>query len=228
MEHKISIKTFNDGILSVDEFKNKKLNNKEVVGIVLQTNVIGLILALPSWEECWGSDDFCVDVTEDDYISEAKALTELCGFEATQRIVDAHSTYEGMFAAKRCLEYKCADLQWYLPSLYELGTIAAFKKEINDILEEIGLENAKLKDKCTWTSSETYQTYAWYVNFSSGYFCNYFKYISYVVRAVCAFEPLRGVLSTPSENNKELTDSQLITLLKERGYKGQITKTLTL
>ena len=53
MEHKISIKTFNDGILSVDEFKNKKLNNKEVVGIVLQTNVIGLILALPSWEECW-------------------------------------------------------------------------------------------------------------------------------------------------------------------------------
>lgn len=227
MEYKISIKTFNDGILSVDEFKNKKLNNKEVVGIVLQTNVIGLILALPSWEECWGSDDFCVDVTEDDYISEAKALTELCGFEATQRIVDAHSTYEGMFAAKRCLKYKCADLQWYLPSLYELGTIAAFKKEINDILEEIGLENAKLKDKWTWASSEYNQTNAWYVYFCSGGFGDGSKYVSIVVRAVCAFEPLRGVLSTPSEKT-ELTDDELIALLKQRNYKGEITKTFKL
>jgi len=48
-----------------------------------------------------------------------------------------------------------------------------------------------------------------------------------VVRAVCAFEPLRGVLSTPSEN-KELTDDALITLLRQRGYKGEITKTFKL
>lgn len=228
MEHLISVKTFENGVMSVSEFKNANLHKKEVAGIVLQTETIGLILALPSWKEKWGSEDICVDVkNDDDYIGEAKALTTLCGLEATQRIVKAHEDYEGMYAAKRCLEYDCAGLQWYLPSLYELGMLAAFKNEINAVLDELGLSDAKLKDEWSWSSSELNQANAWLVNFSNGYFGNYLKYYSYVLRAVCAFEPLRGVLSTPSEN-KELTDDALITLLRQRGYKGEITKTFKL
>ena len=228
MEHLISVKTFENGVMSVSEFKNANLHKKEVAGIVLQTETIGLILALPSWKEKWGSEDICVDVkNDDDYIGEAKALTTLCGLEATQRIVKAHENYEGMYAAKRCLEYDCAGLQWYLPSLYELGMLAAFKNEINAVLDELGLSDAKLKDEWSWSSSESIQAYAWYVNFSGGYFCTYTKSISSVVRAVCAFEPLRGVLSTPSEKT-ELTDDELIALLKQRNYKGEITKTFKL
>ena len=132
-----------------------------------------------------------------------------------------------MYAAKRCLEYDCAGLQWYLPSLYELGMLAAFKNEINAVLDELGLSDAKLKDEWSWSSSEGGQTVAWGVYFSNGYFGNYYKYYSNVVRAVCAFELLRGVLSTPSEN-KELTDDALIALLRQRGYKGEITKTFKL
>ena len=228
MEHLISVKTFENGVMSVSEFKNANLHKKEVAGIVLQTETIGLILALPSWKEKWGSEDICVDVkNDDDYIGEAKALTTLCGLEATQRIVKAHEDYEGMYAAKRCLEYDCAGLQWYLPSLYELGMLAAFKNEINAVLDELGLSDAKLKDEWSWSSSETGQTYAWFVNFSNGFFNNFYKFSSLVVRAVCAFEPLRGVLSTPSEKT-ELTDDALITLLRQRGYKGEITKTFKL
>lgn len=228
MEHLISVKTFENGVMSVSEFKNANLHKKEVAGIVLQTETIGLILALPSWKEKWGSEDICVDVkNDDDYIGEAKALTTLCGLEATQRIVKAHENYEGMYAAKRCLEYDCAGLQWYLPSLYELGMLAAFKNEINAVLDELGLSDAKLKDEWSWSSSEYYQTNAWGVHFSVGIFGNYLKYYSYVVRAVCAFEPLRGVLSTPSEKT-ELTDDELIALLKQRNYKGEITKTFKL
>ena len=228
MEHLISVKTFENGVMSVSEFKNANLHKKEVAGIVLQTETIGLILALPSWKEKWGSEDICVDVkNDDDYIGEAKALTTLCGLEATQRIVKAHEDYEGMYAAKRCLEYDCAGLLWYLPSLYELGMLAAFKNEINAVLDELGLSDAKLKDEWSWSSSEYYQTNAWYVNFSNGNFTYISKYYSYVVRAVCAFEPLRGVLSTPSEKT-ELTDDELIALLKQRNYKGEITKTFKL
>ena len=228
MEHLISVKTFENGVMSVSEFKNANLHKKEVAGIVLQTETIGLILALPSWKEKWGSEDICVDVkNDDDYIGEAKALTTLCGLEATQRIVKAHEDYEGMYAAKRCLEYDCAGLQWYLPSLYELGMLAAFKNEINAVLDELGLSDAKLKDEWSWSSSGYNQTYAWYVYFSNGYFISYYKFNSFVVRAVCAFEPLRGVLSTPSEKT-ELTDDALITLLRQRGYKGEITKTFKL
>lgn len=228
MEHLISVKTFENGVMSVSEFKNANLHKKEVAGIVLQTETIGLILALPSWKEKWGSEDICVDVkNDDDYIGEAKALTTLCGLEATQRIVKAHEDYEGMYAAKRCLEYDCAGLQWYLPSLYELGMLAAFKNEINAVLDELGLSDAKLKDEWSWSSSEYNQTDAWYVYFSYGYFNVNSKCSSYVVRAVCAFEPLRGVLSTPSEKT-ELTDDELIALLKQRNYKGEITKTFKL
>ena len=78
-----------------------------------------------------------------------------------------------------------------------------------------------------WSSSENNQTNAWNVNFSNGNFNNNNKYNSNVVRAVCAFEPLRGVLSTPSEKT-ELTDDELIALLKQRNYKGEITKTFKL
>ena len=228
MEHLISVKTFENGVMSVSEFKNANLHKKEVAGIVLQTETIGLILALPSWKEKWGSEDICVDVkNDDDYIGEAKALTTLCGLEATQRIVKAHEDYEGMYAAKRCLEYDCAGLQWYLPSLYELGMLAAFKNEINAVLDELGLSDAKLKDEWSWSRSEPNQTYAWNVNSSNGHFNHTIKYHSDVVRAVCAFEPLRGVLSTPSEKT-ELTDDELIALLKQRNYKGEITKTFKL
>ena len=228
MEHLISVKTFENGVMSVSEFKNANLHKKEVAGIVLQTETIGLILALPSWKEKWGSEDICVDVkNDDDYIGEAKALTTLCGLEATQRIVKAHENYEGMYAAKRCLEYDCAGLQWYLPSLYELGMLAAFKNEINAVLDELGLSDAKLKDEWSWSSSEYGQTNAWFVNFSYGNFYYFYKFHSVVVRAVCAFEPLRGVLSTPSEKT-ELTDDELIALLKQRNYKGEITKTFKL
>lgn len=228
MEHLISVKTFENGVMSVSEFKNANLHKKEVAGIVLQTETIGLILALPSWKEKWGSEDICVDVkNDDDYIGEAKALTTLCGLEATQRIVKAHEDYEGMYAAKRCLEYDCAGLQWYLPSLYELGMLAAFKNEINAVLDELGLSDAKLKDEWSWSSSEHGQTIAWIVNFSNGNFYFNYKCYSVVVRAVCAFEPLRGVLSTPSEKT-ELTDDELIALLKQRNYKGEITKTFKL
>ena len=228
MEHLISVKTFENGVMSVSEFKNANLHKKEVAGIVLQTETIGLILALPSWKEKWGSEDICVDVkNDDDYIGEAKALTTLCGLEATQRIVKAHEDYEGMYAAKRCLEYDCAGLQWCLPSLYELGMLAAFKNEINAVLDELGLSDAKLKDEWSWSSSESNQTYAWHVYFSNGNFSYNSKSYSLVVRAVCAFEPLRGVLSTPSEKT-ELTDDELIALLKQRNYKGEITKTFKL
>lgn len=232
MEHKISVKTYNDGIMSVNEFKNANLNKKEVAGIVLQTETIGLILALPIWKEKWGDDDICVDVKdEDDYIGESKALTTLCGLEATKRIIEAHKDYEGMFAAKRCFEYECAGLQWYLPSLYELGMLSAFKEEINAVLDELNLPAAKLGDEYSWSSSESSQTHAWYINFSNGTFTtSYGKCYSYVVRAVCAFESLRGVLSTPSEKTSlsDLTDEELAAEFKKRGFEGELTMKKTI
>ena len=237
MEHKISIKTLNNGVLSVDEFQQARIDTSEVVGIVLQTETIGLILALPLWGERWSHTDQCVIVkNSDDYIGEAVALTSLSGLEQTKTIVETHSNDTEMYAAKRCWEYDCAGLQWYLPSLYELAMLQAYKDEINSTLDQIGLSQAKLTDQYHWSSSEGSQAYAWSVGFSGGNF-NYYggKYGSYVVRAVCAFGSLRGVLSTPSAttivtatNDPELSDEDLIGLLKARGYSGQITKTLVL
>ena len=82
---------------------------------------------------------------------------------------------------------------WYLPAVGELmrqywyyrqGTASdlnIFAKAINNGI----MSNYTASTR--WTSSEAGQAYAWSVYFSSGYFNSYYKYGSYVVRAVCAF-----------------------------------------
>lgn len=239
MEHKISLATKNNGILGAQEFINLGINKSDIYGVVVQTETIGLIMSLQSWKEEWGRDDTPVDVKDDEeYIGEAKALQTLSGLDATKRIIDAHNGHEGMYAAKRCFEYQCAGIQWYLPSLYELGTIAAYKDEINAVLSAVELSEFQLKNEYHWSSSENIQTYAWLVYFSNGYFNYYYKYISYVVRAVSAFSSLskRSDLSSAAQKDEEqlvfnaelLSDDDMIAELKKRGYKGSITKTLTL
>ena len=109
----------------------------------------------------------------------------LSGLEHTRQLVEAQED-EGDTAAKLCWNYNHKELQWYLPSLLELGTICAYKEEINDLLKLVG-GDPLLFDKYYWASTEHSSGYAWYVNFGSGHFSGDGKYYSSVVRAVAAF-----------------------------------------
>ena len=80
-----------------------------------------------------------------------------------------------------------------------------------------------------WSSSERSQLGSWSVFFSNGGFGYVSKCYSLMVRAVAAFQPSPSLLTGEAKSNDCLhSDEALINMLRERGYKGELTKTLTI
>lgn len=227
MEHKFSIllKGGNETV-SVNEFKTRsELNINDVTGIVLQTPLVGMVIALEEWREVeWGSKNL-----ENEALGEAKALLVTSGLELTKNIVEHQKARgESNTAAIKCWELGVDNRQWYLPCLHELGLMAAFREEFNEIIDQLGFdESCKLDEEYRWSSSEYSQFNAWFVGFSNGYFGNSYKYGSSVVRAVCAFSPL-GNLSLPSKSQdaSAMTDEELVIELRKRNFSGRVVKSI--
>ena len=227
MKHLISIKT-KDNVLSVEDFKAQGLTNNDVIGIVIQTETIGIIMSLDTWEEVWNNEDFLVNKA----CGEAEALQELSGLELTRAIVEkTKKNSDSMNAAIRCWDYCKGDLQWYLPCLYELGTIIAYRDEINEVLDMLDMPELNENDY-GWSSSGYGTLFAWYVNFGNGCFGYNGKCSSNVVRAVSAFSPLeRGDFSSPSgkvTSNPTMTEESAVEFLRSLGYTGDLTKKIHL
>lgn len=227
MKHLISIKT-KDNVLSIEDFKAQGLTNNDVIGIIIQTETIGIIMSLDTWEEVWNNDDILVNKA----CGEAEALQELSGLELTRSIVEkTKKNSDSMNAAIRCWDYGKGGLQWYLPSLYELGTIIAYRDEINEVLDMLDMPELNEKDY-GWSSSEYGTHDAWYVYFGSGNFIGGNKCYSGVVRAVSAFSPLeRGDFSSPSgkvTSNQTMTEESAVEFLRSIGYTGDLTKKIHL
>lgn len=188
MKHLISLKT-NQGIASVEDYQNGRIDRDDVIGVILQTEVIGVIISLDQWNEIWCSEKN-LNVFNKQF-GEAEALQTLSGLELTRNIVKKNKEDgEDMTAAMRCWQYKKGNLQWYLPSLYELGTIIAYCDELNDVLEMLYADQF-YEDDWGWSSSERSFCGAWHVYFGNGKFLYDSKFYSYVVRAVSAFSPLQ-------------------------------------
>lgn len=241
--HQISVLGLDNKQYSIADFKAQGKTYNDAVGIILQTPLIGLVLSFDEWQEEWSDTDKVLTEAQ----SEAVALQTLSGLEHTQRIVEKQKDLN-MTAAKRCWQYSKGNLQWYLPSLYELSTICAYRMEINNTLQSIDCPNDMLLDEDSyyWSSSEYSQSYSWYVLFNSGYFDNNGKLYSGDVRAVAAFRPCGSSSDEPRKESSSttapstprdhssfdgdalLSDEALITILRERGYTGSITKTLTI
>jgi len=167
--------------------------------------------------------------------NESVAMQTFSGLDLTKRIVEGQAGIDGMTAAKRCWNYQKGGFQWYLPCLMELGVLCAYRDEINKAMKEIGCPDECLlptedsDETWVWSSSESSQPYSWSVNFSGGYFYDGGKYDSNMVRAVAAFQPSPSLLTGEAKSNDCLhSDEALINMLRERGYKGELTKTLTI
>lgn len=233
MKHQISIKTM-DNVLSVEDFKAQGLTKNDVIGVVLQTEVVGMVISLDQWEEIWCSEDNCKKFNE--ACTEAEAFQTLSGLELTRNIVKQNEIDgESMTAAMRCWQYEKGGLQWYLPCLYELGTIIAYRDELNEIFKMLDADIID-EDNWGWSSSEYGSLYAWGVNFGDGSFIIINgKYDSFVVRAVSAFSPLeRGDFSSPSGNDNRkhallpMTEEAAIKFLRSQGYTGVISKQISI
>lgn len=217
MKHLISLKT-NQGIASVEDYQNGRIDRGDVVGVILQTEVIGVVISLDQWNEFWCSERNCK--VFDKECGEAEVLQTLSGLELTRNIVNKNKKDgESMTAAMRCWQYKKGALQWYLPSLYELGTIIAYCDELNEVLEMLDADQFD-KDDLVWSSSEANSESTWYVYFGSGNFFNGLKYSIHVVRAVSAFSPLQSltekeIKKTTMATNKEVEQHYTLPVKKE-------------
>lgn len=217
MKHLISLKT-NQGIASVEDYQNGRIDIGDVVGVILQTEVIGVVISLDQWNEFWCSERNCK--VFDKECGEAEVLQTLSGLELTRNIVKQNEEDgEDMTAAMRCWQYKKGNLQWYLPSLYELGTIIAYCDELNEVLEMLDADQFD-KDDLVWSSSEANSESTWYVYFGSGNFFNGLKYSIHVVRAVSAFSPLQSltekeIKKTTMATNKEVEQHYTLPVKKE-------------
>lgn len=217
----------------IADFRARGMNYTNAIGIIVTTEFMSRILAFDTWKERWGNTGRVL--TEEQ--NESVAMQTFSGLDLTKRIVEAQTDIDGMTAAKRCWNYQKGGLQWYLPCLMELGVLCAYRDEINKAMKEIGCPDECLlptedsDETWVWSSSEGSQGGSWAVGFSSGGFSNggSGKCYSSMVRAVAAFQPSPSLLTGEAKSNDCLhSDEALINMLRERGYKGELTKTLTI
>lgn len=215
----------------IADFRAKGMNYANAIGIIVETEFMSRVLAFDTWQEQWGNTDRILTEKQ----NESVAMQTFSGLDLTKRIVEAQTDIDGMTAAKRCWNYQKGGLQWYLPCFMELGVLCAYRDEINKAMKEIGCPDECLlptedsDETWVWSSSEYSQNPSWNVNFSNGYFSNNNKYDSSMVRAVAAFQPSPSLLTGEAKSNDCLhSDETLINMLRERGYKGELTKTLTI
>ena len=230
-KHSISVLGADKKQYEIADFRARGMNYANAIGIIVETEFMSRVLAFDTWQEQWGNTDRIL--TEEQ--NESVAMQTFSGLDLTKRIVEAQTDIDGMTAAKRCWNYQKGGLQWYLPCLMELGVLCAYHDEINKAMKEIGCP-----DECllptedsdatwVWSSSENSQNGSWGVGFSNGNFDGYYKCSSGMVRAVAAFQPSPSLLTGEAKSNDCLhSDEALINMLRERGYKGELTKTLTI
>ena len=232
------METYSISVLGADkkqyeiaDFRARGMNYANAIGIIVETEFMSRVLAFDTWQEQWGNTDRIL--TEEQ--NESVAMQTFSGLDLTKRIVEAQTDIDGMTAAKRCWNYQKGGLQWYLPCLMELGVLCAYHDEINKAMKEIGCPDECLlptedsDETWVWSSSESSQFSSWYVYFSNGGFISNNKYSSGMVRAVAAFQPSPSLLTGEAKSNDCLhSDEALINMLRERGYKGELTKTLTI
>lgn len=230
-KHSISVLGADKKQYEIADFRARGMDYTNAIGIIVTTEFMSRILAFDTWQERWGNTDRVL--TEEQ--NESVAMQTFSGFDLTKRIVEAQVNIDGMTAAKRCWNYQKGDLQWYLPCLMELGVLRAYRDEINKAMEEIGCPDECLlptedsDETWVWSSSENSQVGSWVVGFSVGGFNGGIKCGSYMVRAVAAFQPSPSLLTGEAKSNDCLhSDEALINMLRERGYKGELTKTLTI
>ena len=232
------METYSISVLGADkkqyeiaDFRARGMNYANAIGIIVETEFMSRVLAFDTWQEQWGNTDRIL--TEEQ--NESVAMQTFSGLDLTKRIVEAQTDIDGMTAAKRCWNYQKGGLQWYLPCLMELGVLCAYHDEINKAMKEIGCPDECLlptedsDETWVWSSSENSQGNSWSVYFSGGNFGTFSKCYSYMVRAVAAFQPSPSLLTGEAKSNDCLhSDEALINMLRERGYKGELTKTLTI
>ena len=228
MKNEIQVLGNDKQMYDVADFVAAGKSRQDAIGIVFGTPIIGLrVLAFDSWLGQWGKTDRVLTEPH----NEAQAVQILCGLEDTKRIVKEQTNLDELTAAKWCWSYQKGDFQWYLPSVMELGALFLVRDQVNDAMKQLGCDSDCLlptensDETWVWSSSESSQVSSWYVYFGNGNLTGSGKYHSIVVRAVALLSHTLFPIQGPS-NDEKISDEKLLTILRNRSYSGELTKTL--
>lgn len=228
MEKEIQVLGNDKQIYEIADFVAAGKTYKDAIGIVFGTPIIGLrVLAFDGSMEQWGKTDRVLTESH----NEAQAVQILCGLEDTKRIVREQVNLEKTTAAKWCWSYQKGNFQWYLPSVMELAALFLVRDQVNDAMEQLKCSSDYLLpiensyETWVWSSSEYSHYYSWHMNFDDGNLGYFSKHISYVVRAVAALSHTLFPNQDPIKDEK-MSDEELFGMLCNRGYSGELTKTL--
>lgn len=228
MKNEIQVLGNDMQMYDVADFVVAGKSRHDAIGIVFGTPIIGLrVLAFDKWYGQWGKSGRVLTEPH----NEAQVMQILRGLEDTKRIVKEQTNLDELTAAKWCWSYQKGDFQWYLPSVMELGALFLVRDQVNDAMEQIGCDSDCLlptensDETWVWSSSEYSQYSSWYVYFGNGSFNGNGKGNSSVVRAVALLSHTLFPIQGPS-NDEKISDEKLLTILRNRGYSGELTKTL--
>lgn len=229
-EVKVSVLGKDQKSYNVADFAASGKNYSDAIGIIFETPLMSRVLAFEGWLEKWGNTNRVLTEAQ----SEAEAVQVLSGLELTKRIVEAQADMEEMTAAKRCWNNKTGGLQWYLPCLMEVGALYVARDKINEAMkildcpDDFLLPTENSNETWVWSSSESSQYGSWTVYFGYGSFFGNYKSGSGVVRAVAAIQPSPSLSTGEAKSTDCLhSDEALVEMLRERGYQGTLSKTLT-
>ena len=228
MKNEIQVLGNDKQIYNVTDFVAAGKTYKDALGIVFGTPIIGLrVLAFDGSVEQWGKTDRVLTESR----NEPQVTQILCGLEDTKRIEREQANLEEVTAAKWCWGYPKGDFKWYLPSVMELGALFLVRGQVNDAMKQLGCDSDYLlptensDETWVWSSSEDCQYNSWAVNFDNGGFYVSNKGLSGVVRAVALLSHTLFPIQGPN-NDEKVSDEKLLTILRNRGYSGELTKTL--
>lgn len=232
MKNEIEVLGNDKQIYNISDFIAVGKTYKDATGIIFGTPIIGLrVLAFDSWLGQWGKTDRVLTEPH----SGSQAVQILSGLEDTKRIVGEQINLEEVTAAKWCWNYQKGDFQWYLPSVMELAALFLVRDQVNNAMEQLGCDSDCLlptensDETWVWSSSEVSQYGSWYWGFSNGNFGSIYKDYSCAVRAVAALSQATSPSLFSGEaksKGSEMSDEDLVTILRNRGYSGELTKTL--
>lgn len=216
-KHRISIYASDRQCYSLGEFKKKE--NIDKIGIAVQTEDIGLIVAFEQWYLPYG---FARPI-------ELKPGWKMlydpdCGWEQTELDYEYQCACEDTrdTAVIRCREYGLGGLPWYVPSKHELTAIIKFLPEINDVRKQLGVALIDGKNYF-WSSNFRSGLYQFAIRFDSPMSLNKNRFYNQWVLPVSSYYSLKW-LSKDSPAVCNYTEEAAMHYLHEQGYHGTLTK----
>jgi hypothetical protein len=163
---------YKDGAKQLFDGKNPTANVSHI-GIIAGGRSLGIALSSYGEQKLPYKRDYNDDPDWTYRKGSIPALDDFNGKENTRHLIQ-HDDFSFDLEAN----------EW-IPSMGELALIWRNRERINEALKHVGGE--PFISDWYWSSTEYSATGAWYLNFSNGTLNNGGKFITYVVRAVCAF-----------------------------------------